>query len=128
MSCAPHKLAVMMTDAGWDIQAAMHDRGLDVLDPENAGLRRHLFIAQEQEEPYALSVVEITPDVMTMGRKKLQHAIDIWCSCMRNNIWPGYPAEIQRPEYPSFAEAQWLDREIKSTAKNRIPHDMMMAG
>jgi hypothetical protein len=85
-------------------------------------------VAQEQEEPYALSVVEITPDVMTMGRKKLQHAISLWCECMSANKWPGYPAEIQKPEYPVWAEVQWLNREIKSTAKNRMPHDMMMGG
>jgi hypothetical protein len=42
---------------GWDIQAAMHERALDVLDPDNAGRRKHFYINQENEPPYALTVV-----------------------------------------------------------------------
>lgn len=134
MSCAPDRLPIMLTDAGWDVQAAMHARGLDALHPESAGRRSHLFVVQENEEPYALCVVEITEAVMTMGRKKLQYAIDIWRRCIEADQWPGYPAEIMRPDYPGWAEAQWLNREyahdeaVKVAANARIPHDMLMGG
>ncbi len=78
---------------GWDIQAAMHERGLDVLDPDNAGRRKHFYVNQENEPPHALTVVEISEADLTMGRKKLTMAIDIWSTCMATNTWPAYPAE-----------------------------------
>lgn len=126
MSCAPHTLGRMLTDAGWDIQAAMHERGLFALHPKGAGKRRHLFIAQENTEPYALVVAEITEAVMTMGRKKLAVASDIWRRCMESDRWPAYPAYIIQPEYPGYAETQWLDREETEFSGN--PSELLMAG
>ena len=115
-SAAPMVLPAKLATDGWDIQAAMHARGLDVLNPENAGRRRHLFICQETVPPYALTVSELTEGVMTMGRKKLDMAVTIWRHCIRNDSWPGYPAEVLRPEYPPWAEAKWLAREVEEAA------------
>ncbi len=121
MSCAPHGLGRMMMDAGWDIQAAMHERGLNILDPVNAGRRKFRFVAQENEPPYALVVCELTEAVMTMGRKKLEYAIRLWRMCMKSGAWPLYPPEIFRPEYPAWGESQWLAREIHEAAAERHP-------
>lgn len=125
MSAAPHTLDRMMFNMGWHVQAAMAERGLNVLDPDNAGRRRYLFVVQETQEPYCLSVVEITESVLTMGRKQLDRAVAIWRHCMLTNRWPGYPTEIIRPEIPSWAEAKWLEREI---AEADIPPDVLIAG
>lgn len=113
LSAAPHGLSRMMANAGWPIQAAMGERGLDALDPQNAGRRRYLFIVQETDVPYALSVVEIGEAALTMGRKSLDMAAAIWQQCMDQNIWPGYPTEIQSPEYPAFMETRLLEREVE---------------
>lgn len=106
---APHGLGRIMVNAGWDIQAAMAERGLNELDGYKP--RRFLFIVQETEVPYCLSVVELSESVLTMGRKKLQAAVNLWRLCMERDLWPGYAAEIVVPEYPGWAEAQWLTRE-----------------
>ncbi|MGE4075944.1 MAG: hypothetical protein AB7F22_10360, partial [Reyranella sp.] len=37
LSAAPHAVGRLMADAGWDIQAAMHERALDAVDPDNRG-------------------------------------------------------------------------------------------
>lgn len=128
MSVAEHVLGMRAVDGGWDIQAAMIERGLDVLDPENAGRRRIRFVAQEQEPPFALNVMRMTEHWLTMGRKKLQHAIDIWSACMASGKWPGYAPYTVTPEYPGYREAQWLDREIKHEARQRLPSNLVMAG
>lgn len=117
VSVAPHVIGLRMVDQGWDIQAAMQERILDVLDPEGAGRRKHRFIAQENMPPYALTVCELSESVMTMGRKKLQQAISMWRSCTKMNRWPGYPNRVVMPEYPGFKEKQWLDREEFEFAK-----------
>lgn len=113
MSCAPHGIGRMMESAGWHIQAAMHERGLDILDPKKAGRRRHLFLAQEDEKPYAMTVVELSEGPLTMGRKMLQMAVDCWRHAIENNRWPGYPAEIVQPQFPGYAETKFLEREVE---------------
>jgi len=128
MCCSPTALPRMMVDMGWDVQAAMHDRGLNVLHPESTGRRRHLFVVQENEEPYAITVAQMSRDTLTMGHKKLQTAVDLWAASIVTQVWPGYPTEVVVPEYPGYAEQQWLDREIRDAARQRLANDLIMAG
>lgn len=112
LNCAPHAIASMIEKAGWHLQSAMHERGLNVLSPGGAGRRKFRFVAQENEPPYALAAVELTEHWLTMGRKQLAYAVDTWARCMEINLWPGYPPMVQRPEFPGYAESRWLAREI----------------
>lgn len=128
MSAAPHRLASMMVNAGWPIQAAMGERGLKALDP--LGFRRRfLFIVQETEKPYALNVVEMSESALTMGRKMLAMAFYIWKDCITRDRWPGYPLEIIVPDYPGYAASSWLDREQTEFGQIVLSHsDLIMAG
>lgn len=112
MSVAEHVLGMRACDGGWDIQAAMIERGLDALDLSNAGRRRFRFIAQEQDAPHCLNVMRMTEHWMTMGRKRLQRAVDIWSRCVASGQWPGYAPVSVTPEYPQWKERNWLDREL----------------
>ena len=109
MSAAPFGLGRMMVNAGWPIQAAMGEWGLNKL--VGFKRRRFLFVVQETEHPYCLSVVEMSEAAMTMGRKQLNAAFSVWMRCVSSDRWPGYPTEIVVPEYPGYAESSWLDRE-----------------
>lgn len=120
-SAAPMGLGRLMTTAGWDVQAAMAERGLNAVS--RTARRRFLFVVQEADAPYCLNVVELSESVLTMGRKKLAVAMSIWSKCVRENRWPGYPAEIVVPEYPAWAEAEWLAREELEFSDN-----VLMAG
>ena len=123
MSAAPHGLGRMMVNAGWPIQAAMAEWGLNSVVGHKR--RRFLFVVQETEKPYALTVVEMSEAAMTMGRKQVNAAFEIWHRCMKANRWPGYPLEIVVPEYPGYAEASWLDREVNEFSQ---PSDLIIAG
>ena len=135
-SAAPHKLGAKMADDGWALQAAFHENGLDHIDPDNAGRRRHIFVCQEAEEPFALSIAEMSESAITIGRKQLQAAAGLWARCMAAGKWPGYPACPIVPEYPGWAEARWLDREVTEFAdmpilpdrREREPVNILMAG
>jgi hypothetical protein len=116
-SFAPHTIALKIESDGWDIQAAMQERILDLIDPENAGRRTFRFIAQENYEPYALVPVELTEHWLTMGRKKLAHAEKVWRWCMHHDVWPAYPLELLRPDYPQYREAAWLKREVEESER-----------
>ncbi len=129
LSCAPHAVEDRPSVMGWDIQAAMHERGLDVLDPQNAGRRQHFYVNQENEPPYALTVVRISEADLTMGRKKLAMALDIWLHCMASGQWPAYPTEtvISRPR--GYLETKWLEREVTHhERKQREPMLTDMSG
>lgn len=123
MSMAPNVLGYRAEAGGWHIQAAMIERGLNVLDPENIGRRRHRFIAQEQDAPYGLTVMLMDEHWMTMGRKQLDAAIAIWMASVRSGFWRGYPDVAITPEFPGYKESQWLDREV-----NEFAPDLLAAG
>ena len=121
MSAAPYGLGRMMVNAGWPIQAAMGEWGLNKL--VGFKRRRFLFVVQETDHPYCLSVVEMSEAAMTMGRKQLNAAFGVWMRCVASDRWPGYPLDIVVPEYPGYAESSWLDREVIE-----FPSDLIMAG
>jgi hypothetical protein len=121
MNAAPHAIGNLMANAGWPLQAGMHERGLDILDPENAGRRRHTFICQEQYPPYALVAYDLPESLLHMGRKRLQIGLDIWDECMRSGRWPAYPIETQYPELPGWTEQKWTAREIEHADRRREP-------
>jgi hypothetical protein len=113
MSMAPHVIGMRAETAGWHIQAAFIERGLDILDPAGAGRRRFRFIAQEQDgRPYDLTTMHMDEYWLTMGRKKVAAAMTLWRSALKSGRWQGYPLQAVRPEYPTFREKQWLEREL----------------
>jgi hypothetical protein len=112
MSASPYSTGKLMASAGWHLQAAMHERILDALDPEGAGRRKYRYVCQENEPPFALTVNEIGESALTIGRKQIQYAIDIWRRCVATDTWPAYPLRIIRPELPGWAETSWINREI----------------
>lgn len=132
-SASPYATGKLMASAGWHIQAAMHERILDVIDPDGAGRRRFFYVCQENTEPFALTVNEIGESALTIGRKQIDYAITIWRRCVETDTWPAYPLRIIRPELPGWAEASWIDREIQEyeaevahpTAKNFDPRNLM---
>lgn len=115
-SASPNAIPMKIATDGWDIQAATHKLALDAVDPQNTGRRTHLFICQENFPPYALTVVEMTEAIMTMGHKRLMVAMEKWQECIESGNWPMYPTEVLRPVYPSWAESEWLRRELEEFA------------
>src|SRR6266567_1028458 len=111
MSCSPYAIGQKLVKDGFDVQAAFHERGLDVLDPASAGRRRHLFICQESSPPFALTVCQLPEAVLHIGRRNIEMAIAMWSNCVWADRWPGYPNYILVPLMPQWAENRWLERE-----------------
>ncbi len=108
-SASPDRLPYAMAEGGWDLQAAMQERILDVLDPGGQGHRHHYFYLQENDDPYEVTVCELPESVMTIGRAKLDKAIGIWRTCTETNRWPGYPRLVHAPVYPPYLEARAIE-------------------
>jgi hypothetical protein len=128
MSVAPHLLGIRAEAAGWHVQAAFIERGLDVLDAAGAGRRLFRFIAQETDKPHALSVMHMGESWLTMGRKKVEAGVGMWRSAIQNNQWRDYGRHAITPDYPSFKEKQWLERELSGEFETQNDHTLTMAG
>lgn len=106
---APHAVGRLLAGGGWDVQGAMAEIGMAAV--KDVTRLRCLFVVQETAPPYCLTVCELSETHLTMGRKKLAVAMRIWGNCLREDVWPGYPAQIITPDYPGYLESQWLTRE-----------------
>ena len=74
---------------GYHFQAAMYTEGvMHVL--ELAERPTFILIAQEKTAPYAVNVVEVTPDVMTAGVDKYRELLGIYHDCKETGYWYGY--------------------------------------
>lgn len=121
MSASPYAAGKMMSDAGWNIQAAMSELILSEIDPDGAGRRKYLFACQENYEPFALTASQIEEDALTIGRKKLEYGIDRWLECMESGQWPAYPPRIIRPRLPEWDVKRWLEREVQEYDESQSP-------
>jgi hypothetical protein len=92
-------------DINGDIQAAFYLRGTRQLLREDWEFR---FIVQEQNPPYALSVVGLAPSVLELAQQDLQMAMDLWVKCQRRNAWPGYSKRTYYADPPV-----WRQREVE---------------
>lgn len=94
---------------GPDFQAAFYRRGaracLGMQDPA------FYFIVQENEPPYALSVIALAPAAMALADRKVEAAIRLWGQCRAENRWPGYPSQVAHVEAPPWIESRWEERE-----------------
>jgi hypothetical protein len=102
-------LARSITNNGYDLSAAFYTRGARAIGIANANFR---WVFVETTEPFEVRVVMGDPTTLALGDRKAATAIEIWRRCLEANDWPGYPRRIERVEYPPWAEAQWLEREL----------------
>lgn len=60
-----------------------------------------LFVLIEKTRPHLVSVVELHPDAVDLGRRLNERAIRLYAECSANGNWPGYPAAdpIQLPTW-----------------------------
>lgn len=94
-----------MVRYGYDLQAAINLRGVAAL-----GLAKKttfVFLVQEIEPPYALSIVSLAPSWITLATDKLRVAMSLWKGCMRKNEWPGYPSRVAYVDAPAYAQGEW---------------------
>lgn len=94
-----------MVRYGYDLQAAINLRGVKAL--KLAKKTTFIFLVQEMEPPYALSIVSLAPSWITLADDKLRVAMSLWKGCTRKNEWPGYPSRVAYVDAPAYAQGEW---------------------
>lgn len=110
-SASPEALQRQIFNLGYDMQAAFYCRGISALlhidDPS------FVFVAQETEPPYALSVVGLTPAAMSLANKRAEEAIKRWAWCRHHDRWPGYSSQITWIDPPVYVEQRYVEQELR---------------
>lgn len=93
---------------GIDIRVAHYLEGAEAVF---GGDWCYRIVPVEKKPPHGLSVIELHPDAIAIGRKKTKRARDILSLCLKRDKWTGYAREIYRAEPKEFFANEWLERE-----------------
>jgi hypothetical protein len=106
-SVAPIHVERRIYDA-YNIQQAFYLRGMDAIDPDNAGRREFYFMFGEVDEPFAVSPpMKLSEAGAQMSREQVEHGMKYWASCLATDTWPGYSVNPCIAEPPPWVLTQW---------------------
>lgn len=108
-SADPRQFQRAVFEYGYHMQQAYYEDGLAELGLEDVGF---LFIVQSKSAPYTVSVCQIDPDVVELGRRQNRAALELFARCMTKRRWPGYDG-IQ-----SVGMAGWAIKQIEESLES----------
>jgi hypothetical protein len=111
-SAAPSKIERAILNHGYHMQAAhLIDAVIGTGHAEDALV---LFIFQETDAPYLVTVVEPHPiSAIWVGRELNDKARQVFAKCNAANVWPGYASDIVEIELPIW-EQQRMERIVNA--------------
>lgn len=110
--CAePKTWARSAANFGYPQQAVWYMDGVKAcgLDPDPV----FLFVIQERDAPYLVSVVDLDPTDLEMGRQLNRQALRIFADCLAADVWPGYSTEIETVTLPAWYSSRLNPEEIQ---------------
>jgi hypothetical protein len=101
-SSEPAAFVKAAANFGYHMQAAWYtDLAADLGHPAEA----FAFIAQEKEAPYLVTVIELPPELVDVGRARNRRALERFRDCTESGLWPGYVPDdtFAQPAAPRWA-------------------------
>lgn len=84
-------------DRDYHMQDCWYREGLDLLTGEDHGF---VFVVQEKEAPFLVSVCELDDDAREVGAQRNRVARATYLDCMTRDEWPGYAPIIHPVSLP----------------------------
>ena len=78
------------------------------------GKLNFLFVFMETEAPYAVTPIQTTESMRTVGRVRWEMAKEKFAVALRDNHWPGYAEKVLQIEASPWA----LDNMIREEVEN----------
>lgn len=128
LSVEPEAVARAIYNNNYHFQDGFYRRAVRALFPE---IDRHemkldfLFIMQEHNAPFEITVARVDPAGRLIGEKMTSDAFMLWRKCNAENWWPGYPGGIVEAEMPAYIDTRWTSREIEHPYLQGLGHDPM---
>lgn len=105
-SANPAQFQRAVFDFGYHMQQAFYEDGLAEIGLVDVGF---LFIVQAKTAPFTVSVCQIDPEIVELGRRQNRAAIELFARCMNEDRWPGYEG-IQ-----AVGMAGWAVKQIEES-------------
>lgn len=104
-SANPLSFAKSVADFGYHIQDAFYRRVYQAITGEYP---KFVFVVQEKDPPYLVSVCELDHDSVQSGHAMVQHAIERYRDCTATGTWPAYTAtdDIELITLPRWARGR----------------------
>lgn len=105
-SAEPRAFAKSVFAYGYEVQDVFYTdviRGLDIADDVDL-----VFVAQEKEPPYLITVHQLDEMSLRIGRVKVDRALQVYEECLLTGEWPSYSSEVEMVRPPA-----WLAREYE---------------
>lgn len=101
ISAEPAAIRKAVANFGYFMQQPWYVDGLTALGvAEDIAF---VFIFQEKTAPYVVTVVELHPDAVRLGRMRNDQALQVYADCMANDTWPGYADDVELISLPKWA-------------------------
>lgn len=100
-SASPAAIGKHVANYGYHAQAAWY---LDAV--RAAGLSddaAFLFVFQEKQAPYLVTVVELDAEALAVGALINDTAMSVFAECTATGVWPGYTDDIELVSLPAWA-------------------------
>jgi len=101
-SASPEHLRKVIDEYGYNCQAAWYLDGVEALNLADAAA--FVFVCQEKEPPYLVTVAEPDGLSMHLARELNRRAIDLYARCVAEDHWPGYSDEVELIPLPGWKE------------------------
>lgn len=70
-----------------------------------------VFVVQEKKPPYLVSVCQLGPDSVALGRAMADRARRLFAECVRTGRWPGYGERVHPIDVPPWAFTREQEQE-----------------
>jgi exodeoxyribonuclease VIII len=112
-SASPESWNRTLFSIGADVGASFYLRGLKAVTGVTA---RYRFVVVETSAPFALSVFELSDDVLALAHEKVEWALATWRQCLADDSWPGYPTQVCTVGLNTWEETRWFERTERTAA------------
>ena len=115
-SVNPQTFSRLATNSGYDLAMMFYLRGLEAVLPDSQA--QHYLLAQEQSEPYACKLFDLSGPLADVAAHKAGRAINAWASCMKSGKWPAYDGSVHSIELAPWdlakeEQTQFTEEELK---------------
>jgi len=93
-----------------DVQDPFYSRGLAVLEGIDYREIEFVFVVQETEPPYALSIIRLDGQSREFAASRAEYATMTFEACMSSGVWPGWHTRTYQAQIPGYAQARWTER------------------
>lgn len=105
----PYQLTADTVKWGYHQQLALIEEGLEVLtDKRNLNM---VLLFQQKAPPYHVTPIEVSPELLAIGREQNRRALRTFAKCLEANDWPGY---VETGSIPVIHPPEWLVTQMET--------------